>query len=143
MLTASISVPLGGAIVMLALRRADEQTQRRVATGIATVPLLLRLIVWTRFEGSGGFGLIEQAPWIPSLGVAYKLGVDGMSLVLAVMSALIFAASTAYPADLRGRGHEYFAWMLFLAAVSLGVFLALDLSCSTSSSTCRWSACTS
>lgn len=127
MLTASILVPLLGAVAMLTLRRTSEPTQRGVATGIAAVPLLLLIVVWTQFDGNGGFELIEQAPWIPSLGVTYKLGIDGMSLVLAVMSALIFAASTAYPTDLRGRGHEYYAWMLFLEAVSLGVFLALDL----------------
>ena len=127
MLTASILMPLLGAVAMLTLRRTSEPTQRGVATGIAAVPLLLLIVVWTQFDGNGGFELIEQAPWIPSLGVTYKLGIDGMSLVLAVMSALIFAASTAYPTDLRGRGHEYYAWMLFLEAVSLGVFLALDL----------------
>ena len=127
MLTASILVPLLGAVAMLTLRRTSEPTQRVVATAIAAVPLLLLIVVWTQFDGSGGFELIEQAPWIPSLGVTYKLGIDGMSLVLAVMSALIFAASTAYPTDLRNGGHEYYAWMLFLEAVSLGVFLALDL----------------
>jgi NADH-quinone oxidoreductase subunit M len=126
-LSAAILVPMLGALVVLTLRRADAVTQRRIAVGVMTVPMALLLLTWTRFDGSGGFELVEQAPWIPSLGVAYKVGVDGMSLVLAAMSALIFIVATAYPVDLRGRGHEYFAWMLFLEAVSLGVFLALDL----------------
>lgn len=127
MLTAALVVPLLGAVGVLFLKRASAGTQRWVATGIATVPLLLLLVAWARFEHTGGFELVESAPWIPSLGVAYKLGVDGISLPLAAMSALVFAVSTAYPVDLRGRGHEYFAWMLFLECVSLGVFLALDL----------------
>ncbi|MBA2529686.1 MAG: NADH-quinone oxidoreductase subunit M [Euzebyales bacterium] len=128
MLTASIVVPLAGAVVVLLLgRRASEAAQRWTATGIAAVPLLLLLVAWGGFEGTGGFELVETAPWIPSLGVSYKVGLDGVSLVLAVMSALLFAASAAYPVDLKGRGHEYFAWMLFLESVSLGVFLALDL----------------
>jgi NADH-quinone oxidoreductase subunit M len=127
-LTASIVVPLAGAVVVLLLgRRASDAAQRWTATGIAAVPLLLLLVAWTNFESTGGFELVETAPWIPSLGVSYKVGVDGVSLVLAVMSALLFAASAAYPVDLKGRGHEYFAWVLFLESVSLGVFLALDL----------------
>lgn len=107
MLTAAIVVPLTGAIIMLAMRRASSGVQRLTATAVAAVPLLLLLVAWTHFEGTGSFEHIESAPWIPSLGVAYKVGVDGISLVLAVMTALIFAASAAYPVDLKGRGHEY------------------------------------
>ncbi|MGK7313504.1 MAG: complex I subunit 4 family protein [Candidatus Longimicrobiales bacterium M2_2A_002] len=127
MLSLAVFVPLAGAVVALALRRAPEATQRWVATAVAAVPLVLLLAAWARFDGTGGFELVEQAAWIPSLGVAYKVGIDGISLVLAIMSALLFAASAAYPVDLKGRAHEYFAWLLFLEFASLGVFVALDL----------------
>ena len=127
MLTAAVFVPLAGAVVVLFMRRASAPAQRWFSVAVAAVPLALMAVVWTRFEGSGGFELVEHAPWIPSLGVAYKVGVDGISLVLAAMSALIFVASAAYPVDVKGRGHEYYAWLLFLECVSLGVFVALDL----------------
>ena len=127
MLSAAVFAPLLGAVVVLLLRRASAATQRRVTVAFSAVPLVLLVAAWTRFGGSGGFELVEYAPWIPSLGVAYKVGVDGISLVLAVMSAVLFVASAAYPVDLKNRGHEYFAWVLFLECVSLGVFLALDL----------------
>ena len=127
MLTVTIFFPLVAATVLLAMGRASERTQQRTATAAAAVPLALLVVAWIRFDGSGGFELIEQATWIPSLGVSYKVGIDGISLVLAVMSALLFAGSVAYPVDLKGRGHEYFAWILFLESACLGVFLALDL----------------
>ena len=127
MLTVAVFVPLAGAVGLLLLRRAPAPVQRWVTVGIAAVPLVLLLAAWARFEGTSGFELVEQAPWIPSLGVSYKVGVDGISLVLATMSALLFVGSAAYPVDLKDRGHEYFAWVLFLECVSLGVFLALDL----------------
>jgi NADH-quinone oxidoreductase subunit M len=126
-LSAAIFIPLAGALGLLGLRRSSERTQQGVATAVAAVPLLLLVVVWARFEGTGWFEQVEHLPWIPSLGVAYKLGVDGISLVLAAVSALVFVAAAAYPVELRERGHEYFAWMLFLEGVSLGVFLALDL----------------
>jgi NADH-quinone oxidoreductase subunit M len=126
-LSLTIFLPLIAAGVLLAMRRASERTQRVTATVAATIPLLLLLAAWARFDGTGGFELVEQAAWIPSFGVSYKVGIDGISLVLAVMSALLFAGSAAYPVELKGRGHEYFAWLLFLESVSLGVFLALDL----------------
>ena len=127
MLTAAVFVPLLAAVGLLALRRASQRTQRRAAIGSTVVPLVLLLVAWAAFDGTGGFELVETIPWIPTLGVTFTLGVDGISLPLAVMSALLFAAAAAYPVDLKDRGHEYFAWLLFLETASLGVFLALDL----------------
>ena len=97
------------------------------ATAVAAVPLVLLLVAWARFESTGGFELVESVEWIPTLGVGYRVGVDGLSLPLATMTALIFVAATAYPVDLRGRALPYFALMLFLEGVSIGLFLALDL----------------
>ena len=127
MLTVTIFLPLVAAGVLLTMREASEARQRGVAVTAAAIPFVLLLVAWARFEGTGGFELVEQATWIPSLGVSYTVGLDGISLVLAVMSALLFAGSAAYPVDLKGRGHEYYAWLLFLQTACLGVFLALDL----------------
>jgi NADH-quinone oxidoreductase subunit M len=91
------------------------------------VPLALVMAVWVRFEGTGGFEQIEELEWIPTLGIAYRVGVDGLSLPLAAMTALLFVVAIAYPVDLRGRAVPYFALMLFLEGVSIGLFLALDL----------------
>ena len=132
MLTAAIFVPLAASVV-LALLRLDGNNPRTVAwlragsTVVAAVPLLLLAVVWSRFEGTGGFELVEHVPWIPTLGVGYTVGVDGVSLPLAAMSALVFTAAIVYPVDLRGRARAYYALFLFLQAASLGVFLALDL----------------
>ena len=132
MLTIAIFVPILAAIV-LALRPApaaeDGSTARLrvVATAISALPLVVMIIAWARFDGSSGFDLIESARWIPTLGVGYKVGVDGVSLPLAAMTSLVFVASVAYPVDFKGRPRQYFALMLFLEGVSLGLFLALDL----------------
>ena len=132
MLTIAIFVPIVAAIV-LALRPApaaeDGSTARLrvVATAISALPLVVMMVAWARFDGSSGFDLIESARWIPTLGVGYKVGVDGVSLPLAAMTSLVFVASVAYPVDFKGRPRQYFALMLFLEGVSLGLFLALDL----------------
>ena len=127
MLTASIFIPLIAAIAVASIRSDDARTLRAVAAIAAAVPLVLLAIAWLRFEGNGGFELVESVPWIPTLGVGYVVGVDGISLPLAAMTALLFVAAIIYPVDLRGRAREYFALFLLLECVSLGVFLALDL----------------
>ena len=91
------------------------------------MPLVLTVIVWLRYSGGPLPTMIESVPWIPALGVGYKVGVDGFSLPLVALSALLFPVSMAYPLDLRGRERTYYGLFLFLEAASLGVFLALDL----------------
>ncbi|MBW3555719.1 MAG: NADH-quinone oxidoreductase subunit M, partial [Actinobacteria bacterium] len=126
MLSAAIFVPLLGSVALLVARRLSERRARVVALAVAAVPLVILTVAWLAFDGggdgtgAGGFELVESVPWIPTLGVGYKVGVDGLSLPLAAMTALLFLASIAYPADLRGRPRQYFAAFLFLEAASLG-----------------------
>ncbi|MDP8988033.1 MAG: NADH-quinone oxidoreductase subunit M [Actinomycetota bacterium] len=127
MLTAAIFVPVVAAVALLVAPGLSERATRRLALAVAGVPLVLLVAAWARFDGGPGFELIESVPWIPSLGVAYTVGVDGISLPLAAMSALLFLVALAYPADRRGRHRQYAAAFLFLEGASLGVFLALDL----------------
>ena len=130
MLTLAILVPLLGAFALLFLPNASEQTTRRIAIGVAAVPLVLLLIVWARFDtgaGAAAFQQVATVPWIPSLGVAWRVGIDGIALAISAMSAVLFLAAIAWPAETKQRARAYYAWFLFLEAVSLGVFMALDL----------------
>ena len=130
MLTLSLLVPLLAAVVVACLPRVPERTLRNAATLATAVPLLLLAAVWLRFDtgaGAPAFQAIEEFPWMPAIGVAWRLGVDGIALAIAGMSALLFVAAIAWPVETRGKAHAYYAWCLFLQSVSLGVFLALDL----------------
>ncbi len=132
MLTLAIFIPIIAAVTFALLPRvgrfaADERTLRAVATIIAAIPLGLLVVAWARFQGGGGFEQVEAADWIPTLGIGYRVGLDGLSLPLAAMTALLFVVSIAYPVDFRGRAIPYLALMLFLEGVSIGLFLALDL----------------
>ncbi|MBF6601032.1 MAG: NADH-quinone oxidoreductase subunit M [Dehalococcoidia bacterium] len=107
--------------------RPEEQLLQAAATLVAAVPLALLVASWIGFDSTGGFEQVQTLTWIPTLGVSYRVGVDGLSLPLATMVAFVFIAAIAYPVDLRGRAGSYFALMLFLEGVSIGLFLALDL----------------
>ncbi|HEX2031494.1 MAG TPA: NADH-quinone oxidoreductase subunit M [Actinomycetota bacterium] len=127
MLSAAIFIPLAGAAIVWLLPRGRERVQRWSALAAASLSLVLLIVTWLRFEGGGSPEQIESMSWIPTLGVGYKVGVDGVSLPLAAMTALLFLAALVFPEDLRGRARGYYAVMLFLESASLGVFLALDL----------------
>src|SRR3546814_10542703 len=102
----------------------DERGARRVALLGTAVPLALMIVAWLRFDGDGGFELVESMSWIPSIGVSYRVGVDGLSLPLAAMSALLFLVAVAYPADLRGRprSEEHTSELQSLMRISYAVF---------------------
>lgn len=127
MLSVAIFLPLAGAIALLLVKGFTERTARLFAIATSVVPLAIMVAAWVRFDGGAGFDLVESVPWIPTLGVGYRVGVDGVSLPLAAMTALLFLVCVAYPVELRGKPRHYFAAFLFLEAASLGVFLALDL----------------
>ncbi|RAH96228.1 oxidoreductase [Acuticoccus sediminis] len=128
MLTLAIFLPLAGALVLLTAPGLTERTLRQLAVALAAVPFLLLLVAWTRFDtGGAAFQLVEEAPWVPALGVAWRVGVDGISLALALMTALVFLAAVAWPMERAERVRQYYAWFLFLEAMSLGLFLTLDL----------------
>ena len=127
-LTAAIFVPLLGALAIAAAPIASERVTRLLGALVAAVPLALLALAWAGFDPAGErFQHVTDVAWIPAIGAGYRVGVDGISLTVATLSALLFVASVAYPTDLRGMARKYVAWMLFLESVSLGFFLALDL----------------
>lgn len=127
-LTAALGLPLLGALVLAVTPRLSDFAARGFAIVVGALSVLCLVIAWLRFDTTGPlFQQIEEVPWVPSLGMAWRLGVDGIALAVASMSALVFVASIAYPVDTKNHARQYYAWLLFLQGVSLGVFLSLDL----------------
>lgn len=127
-LTAALAIPLLGSLVLAFGFRWQESAARLFATVTAAIPLLLMIGAWIMFEPGGEqFQLVDEARWVPSLGMGFRLGVDGIALAVATMSALLFTAAVAYPVDTKGMARQYYAWLLFLEMAALGLFLSLDL----------------
>lgn len=130
MLTLAIVAPLIGAVVLMLMSDLGDRAARLIALGVAGVSFVLLVLVWIGFDTGAAappFQSIEEVSWIPSLGVAWRVGVDGISLSLALMSALLFLGALAWPMENLERARQYYAWFLFLEGVSLGLFLVLDL----------------
>jgi len=126
-LTLLVLVPALGAGLVALLPKGRDDVVARVGLGIALLVGLLSLILLFEFDtGDGGFQFVSAHPWIESFGISWKLGVDGISLFLVVLSGILFPLAIAGPHvhhDLKG----YVAWMLLLEAGCIGVFLSLDL----------------
>ncbi len=117
-------------VLLLALApRGAEKVGRWVGLLASLVPLGLAAVAWSRFDpANAGFQLVEARQWLPSLGIAYRLGVDGISLVLVLLTTflqpLVFISSWG---SVKSRVPGYVAAMLLLETGMLGAFLATDL----------------
>lgn len=122
----TVFLPLLGAGLLLLLRSASPRT----AHGIGLVTSLLTLLgaagMWWRGTAAGGFSQLEQIAWIPSIDVVYRVGVDGISLPLVMLTAVLFVAAFVFSAGIRERARSYVALFLLLETASLGTFVALD-----------------
>ena len=132
LLTLTVFAPLIGALLLLALPNRNGERNglvRNVALGISLLVFVLTLVVLSAFDGSSAdFQLVERVPWIPSFGIDYHLGLDGISLWLVVLTG--FLTPLALLSSWHGVEHkvkEFCFFVLALEAGMLGVFVALDL----------------
>ncbi len=128
MLNFLIFVPLAGALALALLPAGARGAIKLVAVATTGLALGAALAVWASFRtGEPGFQQAQQVAWIPSLGIGYHVGVDGLSLFLVVLNALLFLLGAAVLRPEMPRA-KAFAILLLLAEVGTsGVLLALDL----------------
>ncbi len=128
-LTLLLVIPLLGLIPLLVFWR-DARAAKQVAIVTTAIEFVVSLVMLARFHvGEAGFQMTESAAWLPSLGIRYELGVDGISVLLVVMTTLLTLISVVYSSGgaIKERVSEFMAAFLLLEVGMVGVFLALDL----------------
>ncbi|HET8568718.1 MAG TPA: NADH-quinone oxidoreductase subunit M [Candidatus Limnocylindria bacterium] len=127
-LTLLVVVPALGLLPLVLFWRSAAAA-KQIAVVTTGVELALSLAMLARFRvGEAGFQMRESAPWLPSLGIRYELGVDGLSVLLVVMTTLLTFIAVLYSAGaIKERVPEFMAAFLLLEVGMVGVFLALDL----------------
>ncbi len=132
LLSAAILLPAATGVLVLFLPRGKPAAARAVALGGSLLALAVSIAIGARFEPNpppGGFQFVEGPyAWIPSLGISYSVGVDGISLFLVILTAFLTPICVlASRRSVDKRVHEFHASLLFLETGIVGVFLALDL----------------
>jgi NADH-quinone oxidoreductase subunit M len=122
-----VLVPLLGAAAVCLAPKSRPDLFKPIAFMFSVISGVLSIVMATQFEiGAKGFQFVVNHSWIPSLGISWHLGVDGISLFLIVLTGVLFPiAIIAIDPDHEPKA--YFAWLLVLMAGSMGVFMALDL----------------
>ena len=121
-------LPAVGAAGLLVLPRKRQDLIRGAALGVSVLTFLLSLKLFTDFQvGVGQMQFVEEMAWIPSFGIRYKLGIDGISLFLVLLTTFLTAIAIGASTGVVHRIKEYMVVMLLLETGMIGVFVALDL----------------
>jgi NADH-quinone oxidoreductase subunit M len=133
-LTILAALPLVGAVVVMLLpRRAPDESAlaKQVALGFSVVALAVSVGVASQYDADGGYQFVEIHDWIEAFGAHYAVGVDGLGLVLVllttILTPIVILASWNDADGGRWSPNAFFAWMLGLEGLAIGVFIATDV----------------
>src|SRR5215212_3333097 len=122
-------LPAVGAVLILALMKKDQSRLiKRFATAWFALDFIISLWLLKYNRGIGGMQFLEDHTWIPVLGARYQMGVDGVSVLLIVLTTLLGAIAALSSWDyIQKREKEYYVLLLLLQAAVIGVFASMDL----------------
>src|SRR5438552_17113683 len=128
LLSIILFAPIAGMLVLLLIPSSSKTAIKLWANLVTFACFLVSLPLITRFDkGIDGYQLVERGDWIPSLGAKYLIGVDGISLLLVMLTTVVsFLAVLSSWNAIDDRVKEYYAMFLLLETGMIGVFVSLD-----------------
>jgi len=120
-------LPVVGLVAILLIPREKKDVIKVIAAVATGLQFWMAIMLWLNFDSSNGsFQFVERAEWIPSFNITYALGVDGLSLPMVLLTAMLsfLAIFVSWNTDKAIKG--YFALFLLLDTGMMGVFVSLD-----------------
>jgi len=129
LLTLITFTPLVAALLVALIPRGASRAHGQAAFALSLVPFALSLLMLANFDAANtGFQMVEQASWIPEFGVSYRVGVDGISLFLVLLTTfLVPIVLLAGIGDVHKNTKEYNILMLLMQTGMIGALVATDL----------------
>jgi NADH-quinone oxidoreductase subunit M len=130
-LTSLIVLPLIGAALLFFVRDDERNAPmiRTIALAVSVLVFAETLLLWSRFNTAlGEFQFVERHAWIPTFGISYIVGVDGISLLLLVLTGFLTPlALLASWESIHAKTRAFCIVVLLLESAMMGVFVSLDL----------------
>ena len=121
-------MPFIGALLIMFLARHRPLAVRLIAVTTTAISAVLSIWIYVVYEReAAGFQFYEKLPLVPPLGISYELGVDGMSLLMVLLTSIIIFAGVFASWTVQTRSQEFYALLLALVTGVYGVFCSLDL----------------
>lgn len=120
-------VPVSGSLLLLGLSYRNSNVARWVALAFSFISLVLTVFLWHSFNpASGGLQFQERYIWVPSLDVEYRVAIDGLGLLMLMLSSIVVPIAIAASWRIQDRVSLYFSLVLLLQACLFGSFTALN-----------------
>jgi NADH-quinone oxidoreductase subunit M len=122
-------LPAIGAILILAFMKKDQSSLiKKFATAWFVIDFVISLWLLTYDRVAGGMQFFEDRQWIPIIGARYQMGVDGVAVLLIILTTLLGAIAALSSWEyIKKREKEYYALLLLLQTAVIGVFVSMDL----------------
>ncbi len=120
-------LPLLGAVGLLFLPRRAVQATRWFAFAVSLIPFVLSCVLYKQFDPSlPGYQFVEQLSWMPSVGISYHKGVDGISLWFVLLSTLLSPIAIISGFAVKEKVRAFMGALLILETMMIGMFTSLD-----------------
>jgi NADH-quinone oxidoreductase subunit M len=120
--------PIVGAIIILLLPKERHTEIRMTALAAAFIAMALALAAYFAYDTEvGGWQFEETAQWVPSLGIGYHVGADGVNLPMLALTGIVIFTGVMVSWSITDRPREFFVFLLLLTGGVFGVFMSLDL----------------
>jgi NADH-quinone oxidoreductase subunit M len=127
----TLLAPAVGCFLIFLMKERDDGDRdriRRTATLFVTLSLVCSLWMWMGYDKGGErYQYVVDASWAPSLGIGFRLGVDGISIAMVVLTSVVIWAGCYVSRSIKDRVKEHYILLLALVTGVFGVFLSLDL----------------
>jgi NADH-quinone oxidoreductase subunit M len=130
LLTAIILVPFITAVIIALIPREVRFGIRLLALASGALTLFLSLILFLTYDSSvavNGYHFVHKLRWVPSMGISYHVGVDGINLGLIVMGAIVAFAAICASWEIKTREKDFYVLLMIMIGGILGAFASLDL----------------
>jgi NADH-quinone oxidoreductase subunit M len=127
MLTWLILLPLVAALVVLLIPGTRKELHLPLGIALSVLPLGLAFYVFAVFEPVAGYQFTELQSWYEPWGIAWSLGIDGISMPMVLLTTILVPIALAASTAITSRTKEFVIYTLLLEAGMIGVFLSFDL----------------
>lgn len=124
-----VFLPLAGAFLVGVWSRREPSTLKGIALIFSSATFILGVVLYVSFDSTvGAMQFSESKEWIPILGIGYRLGVDGISLLMVLLTLFLMPlAILSSWREIQYRIKEFYVAMLILESAMVGVFVSLDM----------------
>ncbi|HQF42310.1 MAG TPA: proton-conducting transporter membrane subunit, partial [Ignavibacteriaceae bacterium] len=129
LLTYLILTPFIGSFLILFFKKGQEHLIRYTALAISTIAFIISVVIYFQFDSANsGFQFIDKFQWIKGLNIHYHVGIDGMSLLLVLLTTFLTPLTLLSSwTSIENKVKEFTFFFLMLEVGMLGVFISLDL----------------